>query len=47
MRALVRWTVATLLVAALSWYLVEKPALGLKARALGRRTIKTIEPAAP
>ena len=38
---------ATLLVAALSWYLVEKPALGLKARALGRRTIKTIEPAAP
>lgn len=38
---------ATLLVAALSWYLVEKPALGLKARALGRRRLKTIEPAAP
>ena len=37
----------TLLIAALSWILVEKPALGLKARALGRRTLKTIEPAAP
>src|SRR5918993_1001496 len=37
----------TLAVAALSWFLVEKPALGLKARALGRRTLKTIEPAAP
>ncbi|NBJ09941.1 acyltransferase family protein [Microvirga arsenatis] len=37
----------TLLVAALSWILVEKPALGLKARALGRRTLKTVEPAAP
>ncbi|MDB5510950.1 MAG: acyltransferase 3, partial [Enterovirga sp.] len=30
----------------LSWNLVERPALALKARALGRR-IKTIEPAAP
>lgn len=39
--------ILTLIVAALSWTLVEKPALGLKARALGRRTIKTIEPAAP
>jgi peptidoglycan/LPS O-acetylase OafA/YrhL len=38
---------ATLGIAALSWILVEKPALGLKARALGRRTLKTIEPAAP
>lgn len=37
----------TLLVAALSWFLVEKPALALKAKALGRRTLKTIEPAAP
>nr|WP_230534552.1 acyltransferase [Microvirga roseola] len=37
----------TLAMAALSWYLVEKPALALKARALGRRTLKTIEPAAP
>jgi len=37
----------TLAVAALSWFLIEKPALGLKARALGRRTLKTIEPAAP
>ena len=37
----------TLLVAAVSWYLIEKPALGLKARALGRRTLRTIEPAAP
>ena len=37
----------TLSVAALSWFLIEKPALGLKARALGRRTLKTIEPAAP
>ncbi|MEH3116046.1 MAG: acyltransferase [Methylorubrum populi] len=36
-----------LLVAALSWYAVEKPALRLKARALGRRTLGTIEPAAP
>lgn len=39
--------VVTLVIAALSWFSVEKPALGLKARALGRRTIKTIEPAAP
>ncbi len=39
--------VITLAVAALSWLLVEKPALGLKARTLGRRTLKTIEPAAP
>lgn len=37
----------TLVVAALSWFLVEKPALALKAKALGRRTLKTIEPAAP
>ncbi|MBM6581608.1 acyltransferase [Microvirga sp. BT689] len=37
----------TLLVAGLSWTLIEKPALGLKSRALGRRTLKTIEPAAP
>ncbi|MBA1156756.1 acyltransferase family protein [Microvirga mediterraneensis] len=37
----------TLVVAAASWILVEKPALGLKARALGRRTLRTIEPAAP
>jgi peptidoglycan/LPS O-acetylase OafA/YrhL len=37
----------TLLVAALSWFLVEKPALALKARALRRRTVKAIEPAAP
>lgn len=36
-----------LLVAALSWYAVEKPALRLKARALGRRTLGTIEPAGP
>jgi len=36
-----------LCVAALSWYAVEKPALGLKARALGRRTLGTIEPAGP
>jgi peptidoglycan/LPS O-acetylase OafA/YrhL len=36
-----------LLAAALSWYAVEKPALRLKARALGRRTLGTIEPAAP
>lgn len=37
----------TLLIAAASWFLVEKPALKLKARALGRRTLGTIEPAAP
>nr|WP_210302035.1 acyltransferase [Methylobacterium brachythecii] len=34
-------------VAALSWYAIEKPALRLKARAMGRRTIGTIEPARP
>ncbi len=34
-------------VAALSWRLVERPALRLKARALGLRTLRTIEPAAP
>jgi peptidoglycan/LPS O-acetylase OafA/YrhL len=39
--------VATLAVAALSWFGVEKPALALKARALGLRTLKTVEPAAP
>ncbi|MBZ6074772.1 acyltransferase family protein [Microvirga puerhi] len=39
--------VAALVVAALSWYGIEKPALAIKAKALGRRTIKTIEPAAP
>jgi peptidoglycan/LPS O-acetylase OafA/YrhL len=38
---------ATLAVAALSWHLVEKPALSVKARALGRATLKTIEPAVP
>jgi len=37
----------TLLVAALSWILVEKPALSIKARTLGRRTLKTVEPATP
>jgi peptidoglycan/LPS O-acetylase OafA/YrhL len=37
----------TLGAGALSWYAVEKPALALKARTLGRRTLKTIEPAAP
>lgn len=37
----------TLAVAALSWYLVEKPALALKARALGRRTLGRIQPAGP
>lgn len=37
----------TLLVAAVSWTLIEKPALGLKAKALGRRTLRTVEPAAP
>ena len=36
-----------LAVAALSWYGIEKPALRLKARALGRRTLGTIEPAGP
>jgi peptidoglycan/LPS O-acetylase OafA/YrhL len=38
---------ATLPVAALSWYGVERPALALKARALGRRRLGTIEPAGP
>ncbi|MBM6596108.1 acyltransferase family protein [Microvirga pudoricolor] len=37
----------TLGVAALSWFGIEKPALRLKARALGLRTLKTIEPAGP
>jgi peptidoglycan/LPS O-acetylase OafA/YrhL len=37
----------TLPVAALSWYSVERPALALKARALGRRRLGTIEPARP
>jgi peptidoglycan/LPS O-acetylase OafA/YrhL len=37
----------TLVVAALSWYAVEKPALALKARALGRRSLGTVEPAGP
>ena len=35
----------SLAVAALSWVAVERPALRLKARALGRRVIRTIEPA--
>ncbi len=39
--------VLTLAIAALSWFLVERPALALKFRSLGRRTLKTIEPAAP
>ncbi|MCJ2013769.1 acyltransferase family protein [Methylobacterium sp. J-076] len=38
---------ATLPVAALSWYAVERPALALKARTLGRRSLGTIEPAGP
>ncbi|MCJ2124825.1 acyltransferase family protein [Methylobacterium sp. J-077] len=37
----------TLPVAALSWYGIERPALALKARALGRRRLGTIEPAGP
>ena len=37
----------TLPVAALSWYAIERPALSLKARALGRRSLGTIEPAGP
>lgn len=37
----------SLLVAAVSWRLVERPALRLKARAFGLKTLKTIEPAAP
>jgi len=36
----------TLGVAALSWFLVEKPALALKARTLGRGVIKSVNPAA-
>ncbi|WP_449411204.1 acyltransferase family protein [Methylobacterium komagatae] len=39
--------IVTLPVAALSWYAVERPALALKARALGRRSLGTIEPAGP
>ncbi|WP_267357477.1 MULTISPECIES: acyltransferase [unclassified Methylobacterium] len=38
---------ATLPVAALSWYGMERPALALKARALGRRRLGTIETAGP
>ncbi|MFD0937230.1 acyltransferase family protein, partial [Methylobacterium trifolii] len=34
----------TALVAAASWYAVERPALRLKARAMGRRTLGTIKP---
>ena len=34
-------------VAAASWYGVERPALRLKTRTLGRRTLGTIEPAGP
>lgn len=37
----------TLPVATLSWYGIERPALALKARALGRRRLGTIEPAGP
>lgn len=37
----------TLGVAAASWFGVERPALALKFRSLGRRTLRTIEPAAP
>lgn len=37
----------TLPVAALSWYGIERPALSLKARALGRHGLGTIEPAGP
>ncbi|MDP4022252.1 acyltransferase [Methylobacterium sp. NEAU 140] len=37
----------TMPVAALSWYAVERPALALKARALGRAKLGTIEPAGP
>ena len=39
--------VLTLAAAASSWFWVERPALALKFRSLGRRTLKTIEPAAP
>ncbi len=38
--------VLTLAVAGLSWFAVERPALALKARTLGRRTIRTTRPAA-
>ena len=37
----------TVPVAALSWFVIERPALSLKARALGRRSLGTIEPAGP
>lgn len=37
----------TLAVAALSWHAIERPALALKARTLGRRSLGTIEPAGP
>lgn len=37
----------TLAVAAVSWILVEKPALALKAKALGRRSFRKTGPAAP
>ena len=37
----------TLAVAAASWFLVEKPALALKARLLGRPALTPISPAAP
>jgi peptidoglycan/LPS O-acetylase OafA/YrhL len=37
----------TLAVAAASWFLVERPALGLKARLLGRPAFTPIAPAAP
>jgi peptidoglycan/LPS O-acetylase OafA/YrhL len=39
--------VATLPVAALSWFGIERPALSVKARVLGRRSLGTIEPAGP
>lgn len=37
----------SLLIAAISWYVVEKPALALKARLLGRREVRSVAPAAP
>jgi peptidoglycan/LPS O-acetylase OafA/YrhL len=37
----------TLTVAALSWFLVEKPALGLKARLTGRKRLAPVSPASP
>ncbi|WP_375466072.1 acyltransferase family protein [uncultured Methylobacterium sp.] len=46
-RLLLPALVLTVPVAAASWYGVERPALRLKARALGRRTLGTIEPAGP